>query len=255
MTCPNCGANLDVGFMEMFSSGARVVGNFKCGGCGHSIPANKAVERAATPRSGSLAELWDSTRSESSDTEASVAILITCAVLSAACFGTVYLWVTSGLWFWVLCVLGTFFLFLIALFLTTLTKEFRSRRNSKSASQKATAEEVRSEDTSGIESIVVKALSDDDYEIRKSASKELDKLNPILMQSQNTIWMLAPILLEALKDSKWDVRETAAKTLGMIADTRAIESLEASLKDENEVVRKAAAVALEKIAQKQRAED
>ena len=53
-----------------------------------------------------------------------------------------------------------------------------------------------------------------------------------------------PPLIAALKDPKAEVRLEAAKALGQIEDARAVEGLQNARKDEDEVVRTAALIAL-----------
>lgn len=51
MNCTNCGAELDSNLMKMFNSKAVIIGNFRCGACGHSIAAKSNFSTRSQPDS------------------------------------------------------------------------------------------------------------------------------------------------------------------------------------------------------------
>ena len=57
-------------------------------------------------------------------------------------------------------------------------------------------------------------------------------------------------LIQALRDNSATMRTLAARGLGLLGDQRAVTSLTAALKDQNEQVKRAAAEALRKLSSK-----
>jgi len=85
---------------------------------------------------------------------------------------------------------------------------------------------------------LVKALSDEDRDIRKDAASALGEIDDERAVEP---------LIKALSDDNWLVRSTAARVLGFFSDARAVESLIRALGDEHDDVRDDAASALGKI--------
>jgi HEAT repeat protein len=84
---------------------------------------------------------------------------------------------------------------------------------------------------------LIKALGDGDWEVRKAAAKALGKIGKPAVEP----------LIKALGDDGYGVAEAAAEALGEIGDTRAVEPLSEALGDDGYGVAEAAAIALGKI--------
>lgn len=83
---------------------------------------------------------------------------------------------------------------------------------------------------------LIRAIEDDDIDVRNSAIKALDRMN------DNPRVVAA--LIAALNDGNWLVRFSASAILGGSHDPRAVEALIPTLKDKDEAVRYAAVRAL-----------
>jgi HEAT repeat protein len=90
------------------------------------------------------------------------------------------------------------------------------------------------------------ALIDTHPDVREAAREALVKIDPNWTESEiarNAI----PMFVKALKDEDWEVREAATEMLGKLGDTGAVELLVTLLKGDALSARDAAATALEKI--------
>jgi HEAT repeat protein len=115
---------------------------------------------------------------------------------------------------------------------------------------------------------LINSLEDNDWQVRWYAAEILGEIGdtrgikPLInllndknngVHSNSLIALIkigkpcVEILIDNLNSNQWQIRENTAEILGEIGDIRSIKPLEKLLKDENDHVRRAAEVSLEKI--------